>query len=103
MLGTDKSQGYCLEMICADFLAGANLENDQFYERAGCFARTKQHYRTSADKLCVQDTEHHHRASDKNPSSRSQKTDAGSPLFGTDKTSLARRRTRGRLLSHSRT
>ena len=26
MLGTDKSQGYCLEMICADFLAGANLE-----------------------------------------------------------------------------
>ena len=28
MLGTDKSRGYCLEMICADFLAGANLEND---------------------------------------------------------------------------
>jgi len=26
-LGTDKSRGYCLEMICADFLAGANLEN----------------------------------------------------------------------------
>jgi hypothetical protein len=26
MLGTDKSRGYCLEMICADFLAGANLE-----------------------------------------------------------------------------
>jgi hypothetical protein len=25
MLGTDKSRGYCLEMICADFLAGANL------------------------------------------------------------------------------
>jgi hypothetical protein len=24
MLGTDKSRGYCLEMICADFLAGAN-------------------------------------------------------------------------------
>jgi hypothetical protein len=23
MLGTDKSRGYCLEMICADFLAGA--------------------------------------------------------------------------------
>jgi hypothetical protein len=23
----DKSRGYCLEMICADFLAGANLEN----------------------------------------------------------------------------
>src|SRR3989454_12852814 len=27
MLGTDKSRGYCLVMICADFLAGANLEN----------------------------------------------------------------------------
>ena len=30
MLGTDKSRGYCLEMICADFLAGARLqENDR--------------------------------------------------------------------------
>src|SRR5437879_82539 len=26
MLGSDKSRGYCLEMICADFLAGATLE-----------------------------------------------------------------------------
>jgi hypothetical protein len=26
MLGTDKSRGYCLEMICADFLAGVSLE-----------------------------------------------------------------------------
>jgi hypothetical protein len=25
MLGTDKSRGYCLEMICADFLAGADV------------------------------------------------------------------------------
>jgi hypothetical protein len=25
MLGSDKSRGYCLEMICADFLAGANI------------------------------------------------------------------------------
>src|SRR5215467_4309994 len=29
MLGSDKSRGYCLEMICADFLAGANLDNSQ--------------------------------------------------------------------------
>jgi len=29
MLGTDKSRGYCLEMICADFLAGASLETEQ--------------------------------------------------------------------------
>jgi hypothetical protein len=27
MLDSDKSRGYCLEMICADFLAGANLDN----------------------------------------------------------------------------
>ena len=27
MLGSDKARGYCLEMICADFLAGAHLEN----------------------------------------------------------------------------
>jgi hypothetical protein len=29
MLGSDKSRGYCLEMICADFLAGANLGDAQ--------------------------------------------------------------------------
>jgi hypothetical protein len=28
MLGSDKSRGYCLEMVCADFLAGASLENE---------------------------------------------------------------------------
>jgi hypothetical protein len=27
MLGSDKSRGYCLEMICADFLAGVHLDN----------------------------------------------------------------------------
>ena len=27
MLGSDKSRGYLMEMICADFLAGANLDN----------------------------------------------------------------------------
>jgi len=27
MLGSDKSRGYCLEMISADFLAGAHQEN----------------------------------------------------------------------------
>jgi hypothetical protein len=26
MLGSDKSRGYSLEMICADLLAGANLK-----------------------------------------------------------------------------
>jgi hypothetical protein len=28
MLGSDKSRGYCLEMICADFLAGACLQGE---------------------------------------------------------------------------
>jgi len=28
MLGTERSRGYCLEMICADFLAGAGLQLD---------------------------------------------------------------------------
>jgi hypothetical protein len=27
MLGSDKARGYCLEMICADFLAGADLND----------------------------------------------------------------------------
>jgi hypothetical protein len=27
LLGSEKSRGYCLETICADFLAGANLDN----------------------------------------------------------------------------
>jgi hypothetical protein len=26
-LGSDKSRGYCVEMICADFLTGAQIEN----------------------------------------------------------------------------
>ena len=31
MLGSDRSRGYCLELICADFLAGAglHLEDEQ--------------------------------------------------------------------------
>ncbi len=29
MLGTDKSRGYCSEMICADFLAGADVAGNE--------------------------------------------------------------------------
>jgi len=39
MLGTDKSRGYCLEMICADFLGGASLENGN--PRAMLFSITR--------------------------------------------------------------
>jgi hypothetical protein len=35
MLGTDKSRGYRLEMICADFLAGANLADTEPQREAG--------------------------------------------------------------------
>jgi hypothetical protein len=28
MLGTDKSRGYCMEMICADFPAGTSLNSE---------------------------------------------------------------------------
>lgn len=28
MLGSDKSRGYCLEMICADLLAGASMDGN---------------------------------------------------------------------------
>ncbi len=30
MLGSDKARGYCLEMICADFLAGSGTQENQF-------------------------------------------------------------------------
>jgi hypothetical protein len=29
MLGSDKSRGYCLEMMCADFLAGSSTQENQ--------------------------------------------------------------------------
>ena len=35
MLGSDKSRGYSLEMICADFLAGAALEIDKAVQDPG--------------------------------------------------------------------
>ena len=28
MLGSDRSRGHCLEMICADFLAGASMDGN---------------------------------------------------------------------------
>src|SRR5262245_50879815 len=40
MLGSDKSRGYCLEMICADFLAGANLDGSD----PELLLRTQLHY-----------------------------------------------------------
>ena len=48
MLGSDKSRGYSLEMICADFLAGASLETDNSINShkssasIGCAAATRR-------------------------------------------------------------
>jgi hypothetical protein len=39
MLGTDKSRGYCLEMICADFLAGVSLEGGSQDALLPCLTR----------------------------------------------------------------
>ena len=40
MLGSDKSRGYSLEMICADFLAGAALERGESDQDVGRAAAT---------------------------------------------------------------
>jgi hypothetical protein len=49
MLGSDKSRGYCLEMICADFLAGVSLETgnqdlllDSIIRLVGCLPLTQR-------------------------------------------------------------
>jgi hypothetical protein len=61
MLGTDKSRGYCLEMICADFLAGANLD-EQNPETLLCsmtrfFNSCRANSSRLSSKTCVR--EHH--------------------------------------------
>jgi len=39
MLGTDRSRGYCLEMICADFVAGVNLDTGNPEVLLQCISR----------------------------------------------------------------
>jgi hypothetical protein len=48
MLGTDKSRGYCLEMICADFLAGASLGNEDPSLLLQSMSRFFKFWRTTA-------------------------------------------------------
>jgi hypothetical protein len=52
MLGTDKSRGYCLEMICADFLAGAALEIGTSEHNTGCHASSGNPLVASASTVC---------------------------------------------------
>jgi hypothetical protein len=39
LLGSDKSRGYCLEIICAGLLAGVSLEEDNRNALLPCFSR----------------------------------------------------------------
>jgi hypothetical protein len=39
MLGSDRSRGYCPEMICADFLAGAHLDGNNPEILLHCISR----------------------------------------------------------------
>jgi hypothetical protein len=53
MLGTDKSRGYCLEMICADFLAGACLDGSSpqvlLHAVSRYYTFLRRHNRRSSD------------------------------------------------------
>src|SRR5580700_109111 len=47
MLGSDKSRGYSLEMICADFLAGSALETDNTIQNPECSVSIRRSAATS--------------------------------------------------------
>ena len=51
MLGSDKSRGYILEMICADFLAGAALATDESEQNLGPHHSTASHPRPLGSRL----------------------------------------------------
>ena len=55
MLGIDKSRGYCLEMICADFVAGANLESAEPEVLLRAVARVFQFLPTEQKKEFLHD------------------------------------------------
>jgi hypothetical protein len=50
MLGTNKSRGYCLEMICADFLAGAALEIKGSDQCIGCSGAKDESFAASEQR-----------------------------------------------------
>ena len=47
MLGSDKSRGYCLEMICADFLAGAHLEVGNIRQRLNLYREAEEAFQSA--------------------------------------------------------
>ncbi len=58
MLGSDKSRGYSLEMICADFLAGAVLETGRSQQNLGCSASNGYSSAASETRAFTQSGQH---------------------------------------------
>ena len=58
MLGSDKSRGYSLEMICADFLAGAALATDGSEQNLGYSASDGLSSTASRQPASIETTEH---------------------------------------------
>jgi hypothetical protein len=56
MLGSDKSRGYSLEMICADFLAGAELQAGESEQNHGCAAVDGVSFAVSEHQSSVEST-----------------------------------------------
>ena len=58
MLGSDKSRGYSLEMICADFLAGAELESRESERNSECSAPTGSSFAASGQPASTESRQH---------------------------------------------
>ena len=58
MLGSDKSRGYSLEMICADFLAGAELERRESERNSECSALTGSPFAASGQPASTESRQH---------------------------------------------
>ena len=58
MLGSDKSRGYSLEMICADFLAGAALQTEGSEQHLGTPAAAGHSFAASVQSSSTKGTRH---------------------------------------------
>ena len=58
MLGSDKFRGFSLEMICADFLAGAALEMGGSQQNLGCSASSDYSFAASEQPASTQSSPH---------------------------------------------
>jgi hypothetical protein len=58
MLGSDKSRGYSLEMICADFLAGAALEKEESEQHHGRSATSGVSFSASEQSASTESSQH---------------------------------------------